>query len=40
MSAVAQVASVSASRPSQYSKMLEMRDNEETMNVGKKWTVE
>ncbi len=40
MSAVAQVASVSASHSSQYSKMLEMRDNEETMNVGKRWTIE
>jgi predicted DNA binding CopG/RHH family protein len=29
-----------ASHPSQYSRMLEMRGNEETMNVGKKWTVE
>ena len=29
-----------ASHPSQYSRMLEMRDNEETMNVGKKWTIE
>jgi hypothetical protein len=42
---VAQVAQVAAqvaaaSHPSQYSRMLEMRDNEETMNVGKKWTIE
>lgn len=38
MSAAAETAS--ASHPSQYSRMLEMRDEDETMNVGKKWTIE
>ena len=37
---VASPASASASHSSQYSKMLKMRDNEETMNVGKKWAIE
>jgi hypothetical protein len=38
MSAAAETAS--ASHPSQYSRILEMRDEDETMNVGKKWTIE
>ena len=40
MSVLTTSAAETASHPSQYSRMLEMRDNEETMNVGKKWTVE